>query len=171
MADYLALDAGRVRFDIARLMEAHPELADDDELRADMLEGETDIDTILTRLFKGWRLDEGMAAGAKDMLVDLKERKARFERRAEAKKALAQSLMEAADLDKRELPVATLSIRSGNVSVVIDDVEQLPQGAYRMVREPIGKTELRKMIEAEDAGNFPGAHLEIGEDYLVPRSK
>jgi hypothetical protein len=54
---------------------------------------------------------------------------------------------------------------------VIDDVEQLPQGAYRMVGEAIGKPELRKMIEAEDAGAFPGAHLEIGDDSLTARSK
>lgn len=171
MADYLALDAGRVRFDIARLLEQFPELAEDEELRADMLEGETEIDAVLSRLFLSWRQDEETAAGAKAIKADLDERQKRFERRAATKKALALSLMETADLPKRELPVATLSVQAGRIRVVVDDVEQLPQGAFETVRKPIPSAELRKLIEAEKAGKFPGAHLELGDDFLTARAK
>jgi len=171
MADYLKLDADRVRATIARLIEAYPDLAGDEELRADTIEGETDLDKILTRLFLDWRSDEGMASGTKSIIADLRERKARLERRVAARKALAMSLLETADLDKRQIPVATLSICSARESVVIDDVDQLPQGAFTLVRKPIDASNLTKQIMAEEAGKFPGAHLEMGDDYLVARSK
>ncbi len=171
MADYLKLDANRVRATIARLIEAYPDLADDEDLRADTIEGETDLDTILTRLFIAWRSDEEMATGTKSIIADLRERKDRLERRVDAKKALAMSLLETADLDKRQLPVATLSIRSGRESVVVDDVDQLPQGAFTLIRKPIDAADLKKQIMAEKAGDFPGAHLEIGDDTLAARAK
>lgn len=171
MGDYLKLDADRVKAAIAHLVADFPDLAEDDDLRADTIEGETDLDTILTRLFLEWRSDEEMVNGTKSIMADLRERKARLERRVDARKALAMSLLEAADLDKCHLPVATLSIRSGKESVVVDDVDQLPQGAFTLVRKPIEVAELKKQIMAEEAGEFPGARLEIGDDYLVARIK
>ena len=41
---YLRMDAGRLILDIDALTRAYPELEDDDQLRADVIEGSTNID-------------------------------------------------------------------------------------------------------------------------------
>lgn len=169
--NYLHVDAGRVRFDTERLLAAYPELAEDDELRGDMLSGETAIDEVLTRLFLAWRHREELAAGAKAIRADLDIRQKRNEAAAKKLKAIALTILETADLDKRELPVATLSVSAGRTRIVVDDITALPQGAYTLERKPLAAKELEALILAERAGEFPGAHIELGDDYLTARAR
>lgn len=168
---YLSVDAGMVRFDTERLLQAFPELADDEELRGDMLSGETRIDEVLTRLFLAWRHREELASGAKAIKADLDIREKRNTAAAKKLKDIALTIMETADLPKRELPVVTLSVSAGRKRVVVDDVNALPQGAFTTERKAIAAKDLETMILAERAGQFPGAHLEIGDDYLTARAK
>jgi hypothetical protein len=166
-AAYLTLDAKNVRFEVEALLRAFPELADDDDLRADVLEGETEIDSVLTRLFLAMRHKEELANGAKAIRDDLDARIERNQSGAAKLKDIMLTLMETAKLTKRELPVATLSVRAGSVSTIIDDVDALPQGYTTLVKQPVSKTEIKAAILALPKGeSFPGAHIEIGNDSL-----
>lgn len=171
-AAYLTLDAKMVRFDIEALMRAYPELAEDDELRGDMLAGETQIDEVLTRLFLAMRHREGLANGVKAIRDDLDARMKRHQSAAGKISDIMLTLLETAHLTKRELPVATLSVRKGSISTVIDDVDALPQGYSQLVKQPVSKTEIKAAILALPKGeSFPGAHIEIGNDSLGVRPK
>ena len=100
--------------EIANLLVAYPELADDEVLRHDMLEGSTDLFDGLSRLVRQIGETEALAAGNADYVMALKARNARLERRTEAFRRLIFKLMEAASLRKAELASATLSIRTGH---------------------------------------------------------
>jgi hypothetical protein len=161
---YLSLDAGRVRFDIERLMEAYPELADDDQLRAGMLEGETEIASVVTRIFRSLKEDEAQADGAKAFKDDLAARQKRFENRAARKRSLIMSVMDAADLPKLDLPVATFSVRDPQPVVAVDvEPHELPQGFFKTTHEA-RKTEIKKALMAGE--DVPGARLEFGSASL-----
>lgn len=168
---YLQIDAGMVRFNTLALLQAFPELAEDEELRGDMLSGETRIDEVLTRLVLAWRQREELAAGAKAIKADLDIREKRNTAAAKKLKDIALTIMETADLNKRELPIATLSVSAGKKRIVVDDLDALPQGAFTLERKALPAKELEALIMAEDAGEFPGAHIEIGDDYLTVRAK
>ena len=171
MNTYLTLDANRVRFEVEALLRAFPELADDDDLRADVLEGETEIDSVLTRLFLAMRHKEEMANGAKAIRDDLDARIKRNQSGAAGLKNIIHTLMDTAKLNKRELAVATISVLAGRKRVVVDDVNALPQGAYSLERKPAPAKELEKMIMEAPAGQFPGASIQLGPEYLYVRPK
>src|SRR5262245_8580308 len=117
----MRFDVDTVRQQIANLLVMHPELAEDDVLRADMVEGSTDAHEFLSSLTRKIGEDEAAAAGLEEYRHDLLVRKARLEHRAEVLRALAFKVMQAADLKKVELPEATLSVRNGTPKVIITD--------------------------------------------------
>jgi len=165
---YLHVDAGRVIFDSVKLLEAHPELQDDDELRADMIEGSTGINEVLTHLYRSLKADEAQAEGAKMFKDDLEARQKRFEARARKKRALVMAVMDAADLPKLDLPIATFSVRDPQPVVVVDALDDLPQG-FRRVKVEAAKTEIKKALMAGE--DVPGARLAFGEASLHIRGE
>jgi hypothetical protein len=167
-ARFIAVDAEYVKARIADLMAVYPELADDDVLKLDMFEAETDLLNILTKAVAHRFEAESMVSAIKERASDLEARKARFTRQSEAMKKLIKSLMEAAGESKITLPEATLSIAKGREKIVVDDVNELSQGFFRTER--IADKDAIKF--ALDAGeSVPGAHKETGEPSLVVRSK
>lgn len=162
------MNATFLRAEIARLIDEYPELAEDEMLRADMIEAETDLHAVIEKCLDQRQEAEAMVTAIKERATDLAERKARFQRKSDAMKALIQSIMEAADLQKLALPEATLSILSGRVSVNVLDADALPQGYFQIERKPDKKA----IKEALEAGNaIPGAELVMGEDSLSIRSR
>src|SRR5690606_22204550 len=93
MSSNAYLDAQFVKAEIAKLIEAYPELADDETLRADMIEGETDAVRIIERLLSAKLDDDSMVSAVKDRQEAIAARRARYERASEAKKQLIRSIM------------------------------------------------------------------------------
>lgn len=164
----LFLDADFLRKEITLLQEVYPELAEDETLRADMIEGETGLVEISERILSAIRDDETMAAAAKARKGDIGERQARFERSADAKRKLLRTIMRAGGLTKLQLTEATLSIHAGRVSVVVNDVNELPQGYFKLVREA-DKPAIKASLEKGEP--IPGAELVTGEAGLTIRTK
>src|SRR5690606_22723516 len=132
---YLKVDIAEFKAHVASLLERHPELVEDEDLRADMFEGETDLHSIVNRLVS-IKLDaDAMAAAVKARKQDIADRQSRFERKAEGAKALLKDLLIAADLPKVTLPEATVSITKPRTKVNILDVNELPQGFYAVERK------------------------------------
>jgi hypothetical protein len=162
------LDATRVRAQIDALRAAHPEIWEDDDLTADMLEGETDLWPLLAEVVERVEHAVGMQRSLADRIADLKARKDRFARREEVMRGLAMRLMNIAEVRKVELTEATLSIRQGARKVIITNEKELPLPCVRIKREP-DKLAIRGYMQQH--GSCPGAELSNAEDVLTVGTK
>ncbi len=145
-----------------------PELAEDEQFRADVLEGETNIQDVLTRLVNVSRDAETMAEAVKARKQEIGERQNRFERKAEAARKLILSVMERADLPKVQLTEATLSMRVLPPAPIVQDADELPDNCVRIERKPD-----MKAIKAELEGGreVPGIAMSNGRPSLTIRTK
>ena len=158
-----------VRQQIENLRLVHPELIEDEEAWLASLESETDFDEILTTIVRRIEDTKILAIGTKDRLGELEARKKRFEDRVETLRDLAFKIMQAADIQKKELSEATLSIRNVPPSVIITDEENLPDIACKFVRKP----DLKKIKEllTDETGYCAGATLSNGSKSISIRIK
>lgn len=168
MSNFLFNDAKVVQAEISRLLSVYPELAEDETLLADSLEGETDLHKILERILSERQEADELATAIKAREAAMKERRGRFERKSDAMKRLIQSLMETAGQTKITLPEATLSILAPRESVDVTDPDALPQGFFRIERKPLSK-EIMAALKSGD--KVPGAELVLGNSGLMVRTK
>jgi hypothetical protein len=162
----MKLDPRAIQHEIHNLLVLYPELLEDDQLRADTIEGETDAFDFLSMLTRKIGQNKVLAESIYAYANDIKERGARIERRVEAFKCLAFKIMHAADLRKAELPEATLSIRAGQQRVIIINESELPASCVRIKREP-DKTAIKEILTSGQS--VAGAALSNGEPSLSIR--
>lgn len=162
----LDLDMARAIAEIQALFATVPEIVDDDDLRRDMIEGATDATELLRRIVRMRADAEAMAAAVKAQEHELRQRRERFDARADAMKALAERIMNAADLSKITLPEATLSFRATPPAVVIADDAALPESMWRVRREP-DKAAIKEALQHGET--IPGAYLSNGGRALAIR--
>ena len=150
------------------LMREHPELADDEELRLDVLEGETSLDEVLTGVVGRCMEAESMASAIKLRIDSLNERKSRFSRQRDFWRSLILRIMQTAELQKLPLPEATLSVTKGRLTVIVDDEEELP-----LKFQNIKVTANKKLIldELKAGGSVEGCSLSNGPPTLTIRTK
>ena len=152
-----------LRSTIAGLIEAHPELAEDEALRADTLEGATDLHWIVSRLIVTAREDQATEAAMRDLAKTYLARAAAAERRHEAKRALLMSLLDAAGLPKIKVVEGTAAIVPGRPGVLVTDPDALPEWAWRVKRE-VSKTAIADAFK--DGLPCPGAVETNGAPHL-----
>lgn len=156
-----------IKLQIDAILSAFPELAEDEILRADMLEGETSLFDYLRQIEQRRQESFGQAV-ALEMIINLwKERKARYDRRDEGFRKLIFNLLQHAGLKKLEIPEATFSIRNGSPKVIITDEMNLPDDLCRYKREP----DKSKIKAALLDGPVTGAELSNLEPTLAIRIK
>jgi hypothetical protein len=160
------ISASRVRSEIERLKLLFPEMAEDAELLADTLEGETEFHEVMTRLVRQFRGIQTMANAIGEEEEALASRRQRYERHAGAARKLMMSLMEAADVRKLELPVATVSIAAGRQSCVVTDEAALPEQFIKVERTPKKADITKALLAGED---IPGASLSNAAPHLTVR--
>lgn len=156
MTNYLQADVASVLADIDALMAAYPELADDLELKQDMLEGSTAAFDVLTRLVNIERDADAMIKAIADRARDLSARKARYEKRKDAMRGLMLRVMQAAGIQKAPLVEATVSVSKGRAGVDVIDANALPDDMVRVERVPDKKAIMERLAANE---NVPGAVL------------
>ncbi|MCG7507083.1 siphovirus Gp157 family protein [Mesorhizobium retamae] len=144
-----------------------PELAEDEDLRRDMLEGETDMDSVLTRLLSMQRHSASMAKARADRIKDLQSLKAKDERRDEIARAMLYRVLKAAGLPKAQLVEGTVSIAKGRDSVEVTDVMKLPKWAYVTERKPDKKAIMERLAANE---SVKGAALKTGQETILIRA-
>lgn len=162
----LHLDAAAIEREVTDLLAAYPELAEDEELRASALEGETQLHEVLARLVDYAQESACLASAIKERMAGLAARKAAAERREEAARKLIFRLMQKADVRKVPLPEATLSITTVAPSVRILDEALLPARFVRASYSPL-KAEIKDALKAGEA--VPGACLDNGGERLSVR--
>lgn len=162
----MRIDIASVRRHVEALTAAYPELADDEQLLSDMVEGETEVFEVLSVLVRQANETKAVAGGLADYAKDIGERKARIERRVESIRALIVSLMDAAGINKAALPEATLSVRAGTPRPIVDDASALPDDLVRIERKP----DVAAIKAAIEAGReVAGVHISNGEPSLTVR--
>lgn len=163
--NFLQADVANVLADIDGLLAAYPELAEDEDLRRDMLEGSTAAYDVLTRLVAIEREADAMAKAIASRVADLQARRQRAERRKDMARGLMLRVMQAADIKKAPLVEATVSVTKGRDSVEVTDESKLPDNVVRVVRTP-DKGLIR---EALAVGEVPGARMKTGEPTITVR--
>ncbi|GLK78013.1 hypothetical protein GCM10008171_32670 [Methylopila jiangsuensis] len=162
----LHIDAALIEREIAALIDACPEMAEDEQLRADMIEGETDAHGLLSRIIRAALWEAAQQDAIKALAATYGKRRDASAKREEALRAMAFRLMQAADLRKVPLPEATLSIARVAPSVIVEDPDALPAELTRTKVEPDKKA----IKERLDAGEIvPGATLSNGGERLNVR--
>lgn len=165
---YIFNDAQQVRSQILGLIAVYPELQEDAELMADMIDGETDFLRIMEKLVEYVRDAETLAEAIKARKADMADRQKRYEAKGDAGRKAILSLMSAADQVKVTLPEATISLIKPRDAVNVIDAEQLPQGFYRTERKPLSKELLAALKSGE---TIPGAELVTGDPSVSVRTK
>lgn len=165
--NYLQADVASVLADIDALLAAYPELAEDEDLRRDMLEGSTAAYDVLTRLVNIEREANSMADAIAARVRDLTARRHRAEKRKDAMRGLMLRVMQAAGIKKAPLVEATVSVGKGRDSVEIVDADALPDELVRVERVPDKRAILEKLAANE---NVPGAALKVGGETLTVRA-
>lgn len=162
------LDLKYVQDEITALLLAHPELEEDDVLRADSVEGQTGAFEFLSRIVRLIGATQAIAGGTADYIGELQERKSRLERREMALRGLIFKVMNTADLKKAELPEATLSVRAGQRKVVVINENEIPAEFMRIKKEP-DKTLIKAALTANE--HVPGTALSNAEPTLAILTK
>lgn len=164
--NYLAADVADLLAHVDALFGAYPDLAEDEDLRADMLEGSTQLYEVLTRLVNIERDADSMSKAIAARVTDLQARKARADKRKEAMRTLMLRIMQAIGERKATLVEATVSVRPGKDSVEIVDEAALPDTYVRIERVPDKKA----LATALANDNVPGARMRSGEETITVRA-
>jgi hypothetical protein len=141
-------DVNALRLEIERWLRDWPELAEDIQLRADMLDAETPIADVLADLI---RIGEGtrmLRDASHEQLARLKARVERFDRRVEFTRSLMLSIMSAAELRKFELAEGTVYLRNNPPQIVgIADGNKLPDDLVKIERKP-DRVKIKEALQA-----------------------
>src|SRR4051812_21277078 len=150
-------DADLLRTEIENLIRNFPEVAEDEILRADMLDGETAISDVLTSLIRLGEDARSMRDATKAQLDNLKARGDRFGRRIDFTRALIFRILEASNLKKMELAEGTVYLRNNAPALIGDlDGDKLPDEYVKVERKP----DKKKVKDAMIAGaTFEGLAL------------
>lgn len=165
--DFLHADVANVLADIDALFALYPELAEDEDLRRDMLEGSTAAFDVLTRLLDLERDADSLAKAAAARIADLGARKARADKRKDAMRALMLRVMQAAGVQKAPLAEATVSVSKGRDSVEIVDETAVPPRFLKVVKTP-DKTLIKAALDAGKA--VRGAEIKTGQPTISVRA-
>lgn len=159
------LKADDIKYQINSVILVHPELAEDEILRADTIEGATDAFEFLAQTVKQIEDAQALLDGTHARIEELARRADRFDRRINALRDLVLRIMEMAGLNKKvELPCATLSRRNNPPKLLGEPAEPLPDHLL-IIRKSPDRAAIKKEIES--GGHVPGYVLLNGSVSLV----
>ena len=171
MNQHVAIKLAKV--DISRalaILDLCPDLELDEQLKLSTLEGETQLNEIVSTLLAENEDDEGNIAQIKAQIDVRKERIARFERRIESRRNAIVSLMDTAAITKLPLPEATISLRTLAPKIKVADEEALPETFTKSVTKRV--PDMKRIEEAMERGiSIPGVVLTNGAASLTVRRK
>jgi hypothetical protein len=160
------LDVKQVEYLMRNLMAEVPELAEDEALRLDTLEGNTEGVEVLRKIVVAMAEADAMASGLQATIEQLTERQDRFARKVNGYRSLIQRIMQAADVSKVPLPEATLSMRPGVAKVIITDEDAIP-AEFKVTKTEVSRSLLKEALR--DGVTVDGAFLSNGEPSLSVR--
>lgn len=149
------------------------EFADDADLMADMIEGETDLEGAIIAVMESIDEDQLLVDGLEVRIPELTDRKARIKKRIEAKKtAMLQAFVIAERETAIEAPLFTLSKKKTPQKIVITEESEVPANFWKPQDPKLDRTALKKALKDLPKGEtIPGASLDNGGITLQIRRK
>lgn len=155
---------------IAGVLELLDHSLGDETLKADMIEGSTDLHEIVGQLLAENEDDDGVIGALKAQIDIRQDRVARFTNRIEARKTAIGGLMDCAQETTLRLPEATLSLRTLKGRAKVVDVDQLPDTFVNVVE--VRKPDMDSIRDAAERGvAIPGVVMTNGGSSLSVRRK
>lgn len=143
---------------------------DDEQLRADMIEGETDLHEFVAKLLSWNEDDEGVVNALAEQIDDRKARQERAKSRIAARRDMIKALMEIAGIDKLTLPEATVSHRVVAPKVIFPNIDLVPD-AYCKFDRKLDRDKL-KAIDPNSPDGLPSwATMDNGGTSITVRRK
>lgn len=157
-----------VKADIAVLRVNFPELIGDEALWLDTLEGQTGINELMGQLIMLDQEAQEYAAANIVIAEAFTARARRFKARSDKLRQMIKGALRAADLPKWQGLEGSITITKPRSRCVVNDVDALPQGYFKIERKP----ETAAIKTALEAGEvIPGAALEYGEASIMVKIK
>jgi len=153
--------------EINALLLEYPQLADDEELLRDTLEGNTRFNEIMDRLLIEMRDNETLADAAASRIGKLRERQTRLTHRMNFYRSLMHRLLTVTGIQSVALAEAKVSIMKSPEKVIITDESAVPDAFMKITKEP-NKTAIKNAIKL---GTYvPGAALSNGGTSITIRT-
>jgi hypothetical protein len=167
--------------------------ADDLQTLQDSFDGETTLDVEIRNAVLAIEEYEIFVDGIKAREKELKDRRARLEKRIEATRGLIEQAMTIAQWPKHEMDIGTVSLSKAAPRVEIDEESEIPSQFFRRADPTLDRAGLGKVLKerekAKDAIRklppdqwdaalkkldaemppIPGCHLETGGTSLTIR--
>jgi hypothetical protein len=160
------LAAEDVTREINALLLEYPQLADDEELFRDTLEGNTRFNEIMDRLLGEMRDNETLAEATSARIAKIRERRTRLTHRAQFYRSLMHRLLTVTGIQSVALAEAKVSIMKSPDKVIITDESAVPDAFMKITKEP-NKTAIKNAIKT---GTYvPGAVLSNGSTTISVR--
>lgn len=143
------------------------DIEEDAETVRDTIEGETGLHEAIAGVMDAIDEDEVFSAGIKAKVEELVKRKARIENRIKRKKVAIEAAMQAGELKRLEIPIATLSLRKVPPALEIIDEDLVPNAFWKLKDPVLDRKSLTSALRNGEA--VPGAVLGNGSVSLSVR--
>jgi Siphovirus Gp157 len=142
--------------------------ADDETLR-DTVEGLTNLPELLARILRSHLDDLALLAALRTRILDMQERFARLQVRADKKRSLVASVMERADIKKLMEPDFTASLRQVAPGLVLVNETAIPESFWRPQPPKLDRKGLLAALNTGQA--VPGAMLGNSSTTIAVRTR
>jgi Siphovirus Gp157 len=141
----------------------------DGQTLSDTLEGLSELPGILATLLRSHLDDLAILAALRTRILDMQERFARIEYRADKKRALVASVMERAGIKKLTEPDFTASLRDLPPGLVVIDEGKIPEAFWKPQPPKLDRTALIAALKVGEV--VAGAALGNGSTTLAVRTR
>lgn len=149
------------------LRESLRALTDDSDALRDTIEGEVNLHEAIVAVMALIRDDEASVLGLGAMVEKLSERKRRLGERIERRRAAIEQAMCIGEIQKIELPDATLFLRKVSPDVIVFDESKIPAAYWKAQDPKLDRSALKAALK--DGNEVPGCTLGNGSLGLTIR--
>lgn len=143
--------------------------AEDAELMADTIEGETDLVETIIDVMASVDEDQLLLDGIAARLKDLGERKSRIAKRIETKRTIVLQALVIAERKSVEAPTFTLTKKAVAPGLIVSEEADIPAIYWKPQAPKLDKAALKSVLK--DGEHVPGATLDNGGITLQIRRK
>ena len=160
----MRIDTGLITFIADQLRE----YSDDNQCFWDTLDGETDIMYVVGELLKDYNETNANIMAIDELLKTYKERKERMQYKKDSIKRSLQKVLYSTNQKNIPHPLGTVSRKDGAKTLIIDNIDQLPDEYIKVEKAPIKNVIKQKISEGDQ---IDGARIEIGNPTVSIRIK
>lgn len=153
--------------EIGSLLLEYPQLADDEELLRDTLEGETRFNEVMDRLLQEMRDNETLAEAISQRIGKLRERQTRMTHRMNFYRGLMHRLLTLTGIKSVALPEAKIFVVKSPDKLIVVDESAIPDEYMKITKEP-NKAAIRNAIKSGKYIN--GVTLSNGGQTIAVRT-